>query len=368
MLLRALELTAFRNLADTVLEPGPQLNVLAGDNAQGKTNLLEAIYLLGTLRSFRASKLGELMRWDVEAAGGNARVAGRVDTRGIERKHEVTIQAGKKVARLDGKGVRSPTDYFKWLTTVLFTPDDLGVLRGSPGGRRRLLDRAVFNRTPAYLGEHNDYQRALKSRNAILKDGGPDDMLEIWDFHLARYGARVVARRLAYIAELGPRVAAGYEAITHTGLRARLEYQGLEGLALDASEADLHAALVTAIGRSRGRDRARQFSSVGPHADDLGLWLDDRDVRLYASQGQTRALALALKIAEIRLLRDVHGSDPILLLDDVSSELDPQRNAHLFDFLDEVACQCFLTTTHPEYVRARLNRKDYRVVNGVIEG
>lgn len=392
MIVKAIEVTRFRNLEDAVIEPGPRLNVFSGDNAQGKTNLLEAVYLVGTTRSFRATRLAELPRFGAETA----KVAARVVSQGLTRRHEIALEAGRKSVRLDGKGVRDTTEYFRGISVVLFSPEDLGILRGSPGGRRRLLDRAVFNRVPAYLSESQAYDKVLRSRNALLRDGGPDDLLDVYDSELARHGARIMRRRAAYLAEFAPRVTEAFESITRTGLGAVLRYQPSEQLEdlVEASEPDPwaeaeaaagaqreavpapagdlsgEAALASELGerirRTRHRDRARGHSTLGPHTDDLHIGLDQHDARLFASQGQLRALVLSIKIAEIRLLRDVHGAYPILLLDDVSSELDSQRNAYLFDFLDEISCQCFLTTTHPTHVRAAENRVDFHVLKGAV--
>jgi DNA replication and repair protein RecF len=391
VIVKAIEVSAFRNLTDAVIEPCPRLNVFSGDNAQGKTNLLEAVYLVGTTRSFRATRLQELVRFGSAAA----KVGARVISHGLARRHEIALEAGRKSVRLDGKTVRDTADYFRGISVVLFSPEDLGILRGSPSGRRRLLDRAVFNRVPAYLAESQSYDKVLRSRNALLRDGGPDSLLDVYDEQLASHGARIMRRRAAYLAEFAPRVASAFESITHSGLAASIRYapsEQLEDLVDDAEdrvwaeaeaaaeehreatprpvgdpgEHELARELGERIRRARPRDRARGYSTLGPHTDDLHVLLAEHDARLYASQGQLRALVLAIKIAEIRLLREVHGAYPILLLDDVSSELDSQRNQYLFDFLDEISCQCFLTTTHPDHVRASENREDFHVVKGVV--
>jgi DNA replication and repair protein RecF len=169
----------------------------------------------------------------------------------------------------------------------------------------------------------------------------------------------VIEARRRYLAELTPRFAQAYEAITHSGVQATAAY------AVSHDE-DAHPTLAEALAASRGRDVARRQTHVGPHVDDVELRLGGRSARAFASQGQLRALVLAWKTAEMRLLREVHGDAPVLLLDDVSSELDPQRNQFLFGFLRELACQCFVTTTHPSHVLVSENRLDFQVVEGKV--
>ncbi len=355
MRIHALEARHFRNLEQVLLEPHPRFNVLSGDNGQGKTNVLEAIYLLGTLRSFRAGKTEEMVRF----GAAQANVRARVEKLGTQRLLEVTLAPGHKSARVDGKGARA-SDYFGGFNVVLFAPEDLRLPKGSPSGRRRFLDRAVWNAHPAYLGEVQTYEKVLRSRNAVLRDGGPESMLEVYDEQLARAAVAIVTRRRVLVDELGPRVRAAFEQVTQTGLALAIEYE----TALDIAdiERSMHARLLA----ERRKDLARGATSSGPHVDDLDLVLDEKSAKLYASQGQLRAIVLALKIAEIEFLRDKLGDSPVLLLDDVSSELDPKRNAQLFDFLKSVPCQAFITTTHRSHVLLSEERLDFHVVAGTV--
>ena len=319
MLLHDVSTRAFRNLADQRVELAPNTTVLYGQNGQGKTNFLEACYLLCTLRPLRAQKLLELVRFG--AAG--ARVRGRFELPGGEREVEVAIEDGKRAAQVDGKPVRDPTDLFGGLAVVAFTPDDLNLLRGGPDGRRRLLDRAVQNRHPHHLADARDYLRALKSRNQLLRERAAPALIEAFDEPLARLGTRIRARREELLGEL-------------RALRSQPSGAGEE----------LRAALTQRL----ERDRERGFTSVGPHADELWIGIGERAARLYASQGQARAVMLAFKIAEIENLRAAQGRAPLLLLDDVSSELDPDRNRYLMEYLKSLAAQVVLTTTDAKLV------------------
>jgi DNA replication and repair protein RecF len=350
----ALEASDFRNLQTVFVEPHPRFNVFHGDNAQGKTNLLEAVYLLGTLRSFRAARTDELVRFGTE----KARVRARVEKLGTERLLEVTLSPGHKSARVDGKASRAAS-YFGGFNVVLFAPEDLRLPKGPPAGRRRFVDRAIFNAQPGYLSEAQTYERVLRSRNAVLREGGPLELLEVYDTQLCKAAVPLLERRRAFVSELMPFVERAFERVTQTGLKLEIAYQS----AL-TSEAELAEKLVA----ERRRDLARGATSSGPHTDELRLTLDGRAAASFASQGQLRAMVLALKVAEIEYLTQKLGAPPVLLLDDVSSELDPTRNQQLFAFLQTVPCQAFITTTRPTHVLLSQERKDFHVVTGAISG
>jgi len=268
---------------------------------------------------------------------------------------------------LDGKAVRPLARYFGGFKVVVFTPEDLALPRGAPADRRRFLDRGVFNLRPDYLATAQDYERVLKTRNAVLRQAGDgaidrrrlEDLLAVYDPQLARLGAQVSAARQAFVSVVQDELAAAFAAITRTERRASVRY------ALRAAAAS-EDALLAALGAARAKDLATRATQVGPHRDDLAFELDGREAGAYASQGQLRAIMLAWKTAELAVLARAHCDSPILLLDDVSSELDPQRNAYLFDHLAGLADQCFITTTHPGHVLLRHHRADYRIAGGEI--
>jgi len=364
----SLTVTDFRNLASVELAPSPRATVLVGANGQGKTNLLEAVYFLATLKPLRAVRLAELIRFGQPAA----RVAGDFDGPGGLRRVEVRVEPGGRTALLDGKvlgaGARLE-EYFEGLASVCFSPDDLLVVKGGPDGRRRLLDRAAFNRWPAVLAEARDYVRALRARNAALRAGGPQEVEESFRPPLVAAGARLLARRRALLAELAPRFGAAFREISGPGSpEARLEYRPAAALRLDGEESALAARLAEALASRLERDRERGYTSAGPHADDLAVALDGRGARLFGSQGQQRALVLALKIAEIENLRAALGRPPLLLLDDVSSELDPEKNRYLLAYLAGLSGQSFLTTTDRALVAPAAGRGSafHEVRNGVV--
>lgn len=355
LLLLRVETRAFRNLAAQSVPLSAQTTVLSGPNGQGKTNFLEACYLLCTLRPLRAQKLAELVRFGEP----EALVRGQFELAGGEREVEVSVREGRRSARVDGKAVRDPDELFGGLAVVAFTPDDLALVKGGPEGRRKLLDRAVQNRHPVHLSDARDYLRALKSRNQLLRQGAPQDLLAAFDEPLARLGARLRLRREQVLAELLAPATGSFAEVARGEAPLSLVYQAagrdqddLGETASALGEAGLVGRILAALQRRLQRDRERGYTSIGPHADDLALALGDRPARLFASQGQSRAIVLAFKIGEIENLRARQGRAPLLLLDDVSSELDPERNAFLMTYLGALKGQVLLTTTDPRLVSA----------------
>lgn len=370
MRVESLRLSSVRNLVPTLLEPSARFNVFAGDNGHGKTNLLEAVFVVATVRSFRTSQLTDLIAFGAE----RAHIAARVSGHGMTRIYDLELAPGGKKVRLDGKAVRPLSKYFGDFNVVLFAPEDLQIPRGTPADRRRFLDRAVFNRRVDYLPSIQRYELALKNRNAVLRKAGEGglggkqlfDLLDTYDEQLAELGCAVMAARVEYLAELRPLVRAAFAEITRTGLSADVDYAWGEHRSQTApvpAPAEQRAELL----KSRPRDLARQATSIGPHRDDLRFFLETHDAGGFASQGQLRAIVLAWKTAELELLGRLRQDPPILLLDDVSSELDAQRNRFLFEHLAPRAGQCFITTTHPGHVLISASeRRDYRVADGTI--
>lgn len=365
MLVRSLTLRDVRNLETLTLAPAPRFNVFIGDNGQGKTNLLEALYVACALRSFRTSRLAEI----ICLGEGEARIGATVQRGDMERELAIAVRERSKTVRLDGKAVRPLSRYFGTFNAVLFAPEDLQTPRGSPGGRRRLLDRAVFNLAPGYLVEAQRYDRALRSRNALLREHRAGtvraDLLDVYDRQLGSLGARLIGRRKALLEALEPRFRAAFEAITRADLSAALRYEPSVG-GEAAAEGERAAEIEARLRDERARDLARGATSSGPHRDDLTFILDGHPAQSYASQGQLRALVLAWKTAEIELLTAAHGEAPVFLLDDVSSELDAARNAYLFDFLAASESQCFITTTHSRHVLLDRDRVDFQVHSGSV--
>jgi DNA replication and repair protein RecF len=362
--LLSLHVQDFRNLAAVEVVPSPRATVLLGENGQGKTNLLEAIYVLTTLKPLRAARLAELVRFGEEKAA----VAGDFEGPGGVRRVAVQLAAGGRTAFLDGKPQEKLDGYFEGLAAVCFAPDDLLLVKGGPEGRRRFLDRAAFNRWPAVLAEARDYVRALRARNAALRVG-PAEVEGSFRVPLSRAAARLLVRRRELVLELAPRVETAFREISGPDApAARLAYRAAAGVRIEGGEGEIAAQLEEILEARLDRDREKGFTSAGPHMDDLVLALDGKGAKVYASQGQQRALVLALKIAEIENLRGALGRPPLLLLDDVSSELDPAKNRFLLDYLGALPAQAFLTTTDRRLLEPAAGPETafYRVEKGAV--
>lgn len=348
--LERLEVRDFRNLEAIDLHPHRHFNVLAGPNGQGKTNVLGALYWLATLRPMRG-RVRELVRWRQP----QVKVSGAIEQDGLTHRLAVRFADGQRTALREDKPTRN-AGYFGALSVVLFTPDDVGLVRGPPSDRRRFLDRAIFTGRPGHLADVLAYRRALDARNALLRDGGSNAVLATYETVLAGHGARLAQSRRDYVEALSPRFEAAFGAIADANLKGRLRYR-------ESIEGDAEALQAT-WAAERDKDRQRGFTQRGPHVDDVVFRLLDRPAKAYASQGQQRAMVLALKIAEIEQLEAAQRITPVLLLDDVSSELDPERNRRLFDFLGDFEGQVFITTTDTKFLQISRPRRLFTVHDG----
>lgn len=357
MKIKSLSVSGFRNLKPLNLSPNGRFNIFCGQNAQGKTNILEAIFLLGSLQSFKGSRNTELIQWDQESAT----IRGAVEKHRVSNDVLISISRAAKRVKIDGKTPRTNFDYFGMVNVVLFSPEDLRITKGEPDARRRFLDRAIFNADANYLQQVKDYQRVLKQRNALLKDGHLNDsLLEIYDVQLADYGAMIIDRRQRFLAEYKDHFGRAFRQIVGGEQQVVLEYKTkIEG-------DDLQQAFLDLLQSEHRKDQLRGATSSGPHVDDLAVSIDDRQARIFASQGQHRALVLALKIGEMSFLMEKLGFYPILLLDDVSSELDHLRNKQLLAYLQSIGGQVFITTTDPSLLGIRSAYTAYNVAAGEV--
>ena len=369
MRIRTLALQDFRNLAEVTVAPSPRLTVLLGQNGQGKTNLLEAVYLLTTLRPLRAARLSELVRFGQPRAV----VSALVDGPGGERTLAVEVVPGGRTGSLDGKPIDRLDSYLDGLAAVCFSPDDLLLVKGGPDGRRRFLDRAAFNRWPAVLGEVREFVRALRSRNAAIRDRRryQPEVEESFRDPLVRAAARILRRRRDVAVELEPRLTAAFAEISGPGAPgAALAYRPSGGVDLEGDEVAIAASYAEALSQRLPRDLERGYTTCGPHMDDVLLGIGGRAAKVYGSQGQQRAYVLALRIAEVENLRAVLDQPPLLLLDDVSSELDPAKNGYLLAYVASLPAQAFLTSTDRRLIEPAAGPETafFTVEAGVVEG
>jgi DNA replication and repair protein RecF len=330
-----LSLADFRSYPAVELSLEPGVTALIGPNGQGKTNLVEALGYAATLGSHRVASETPLVRLGAERAV--IRVAVMRD--GRSNLVEIEIVPGKaNRARLNRAPLRRARDILGVLLTVLFAPEDLAVVKGDPAERRRFLDELLVARAPRMAGVRADYDRVLKQRNALLKSAGatrsPDlRTLDVWDAHLARTGAELLAARLELVGALTPLVDKAYDAVSRGGGPTALDYRSslsaAEEIQRTPGERDvLTAALLDELSRMRRAEMERGVTLVGPHRDDLVIRLGPLATRGYASQGESWSIALALRLASYDLLRG-DGAEPVLVLDDVFAELDDERRNRL---------------------------------------
>jgi len=353
---------AFRNLSQVEFEPSQGFNLIEGENGQGKTSLLEAVGMLASLKSFRGAKNAEMIMEGNEQALLRCLLL----RDGVERDLAIEVNPRSRRVLLHNKPVRQLSDLYGLLNLVTFVPEDVGIVRGTPAERRLFFDRMIFAAQHAYAAEVADYEEALRQRNAILRSEQPSRSLaRAFEAELVRHGAAILLRRIAFADRLAPRLLATFGEIFDQALPLTATW---EGELLEPGERPtrdtLEARFTDRLERSWSHDMVRGHTTVGPHRDDLRIALDGRDARTYASQGQQRAAVLAFKISEIRLLEEQLGFAPILALDDVSSELDPQRNARLFAFLSHFEGQVFITTTDRSFIHINTPFRLWRMTRG----
>jgi DNA replication and repair protein RecF len=339
MKLRKLSLAFFRNLQNADLLPGPRFNILHGRNAQGKTNLLESIYLLGTMKSFRMAKNSEMVMWGSSCG----LIEGVVERNGVSREIALTVEKTGKKVRLDHKPVAKLADFFGSLNVVIFSPEDIAMVKGMPDVRRKYLDRAVFSGDASYLFFYHEYFRTLRNRNILLRNGD-DGGLAVWTEKLAEAGSRLIASRLNYIKEIEGLLQEFYGAIAGSGAKAGIAYQP-HFLSGEDLRQDVRPKLTAALANTAAEEKRAGATVVGPHRDDIDFLLGGKVLKHHASQGEQRSFVLALKMAEIEYIQRRHSDPPVLLLDDMTSELDRERNRNLMEFLSNKEMQVFITTT-----------------------
>ena len=360
MYIQSLVLKNFRNIKKTEIFPDTDFNILWGPNAQGKTNFLEAVYLLGNLKSFRASRTQELPFYNAD----EARLSAQVQSGGVRHKVELTIGRQGKSARLNGKEVKRTSGFFGFLRPVLFSPEEVNLLKGYPAGRRSLLDRAVFQADPGYLPRAQAYDRCLKQRNRLLKEGATGGEIASWTEKFLETGTVLRRERSHYLRRIRPLLQETYRAIAADREEGDLIYPPA-----GESEEEIRNSLSRELQRDHEKERRLGQTLAGPHRDDPEFVVNGRSARLFGSQGQQRSLILAFKTAQIIDLERITGEPPVLLLDDMTSELDRQRQGFFFRFLLSRKGQVFITTTEiePLLKEGLCHGRFFRVSNGTFE-
>ncbi len=355
MKIESLKVKNFRNYEYLDLDFDPETNIFYGDNAQGKTNILEAVYLSGTTKSHRGAKDKDMIRFGAD----EAHVRTMVKKRGSRYQIDIHLKRNHpKGIAINKMPIKKASELFGILNLVFFSPEDLNIIKNGPAQRRRFLDLELSQLDQIYLSNLSNYNRAVNQRNSLLKEAANgkeiEETLDLWEEQIARYGNQITDRRKEFVAEIN-------EIIVDIHRRLTKEEDDLN-LVYEPGSGDI--PLAESLKKNWERDLKLKSTTTGPHRDDLGFRLGNLDLRRFGSQGQQRSAALALKLSEIEIVRHKIGETPVLLLDDVLSELDQHRQNALLDNINEI--QTLITCTGvDEFVNHRFSvNKVFHVQNG----
>lgn len=357
MIIRSIELKNFRNYEELQLQLDHGTNILFGDNAQGKTNILESAYVSGTTKSHKGSRDKEMIRF----GESESHIRTIVEKNGMEYQIDMHLKKNRsKGIAINRVPIKKAGELFGILNIVFFSPEDLNIIKNGPSERRRFLDSEICQLDKIYLSDLTKYNKILNQRNKLLKDitFHPDleATLPVWDMQLVSYGRRIIKRRKQFVEELNEIIFDIHKRISGDREELFLKYEPSIDEAFFEDELD----------RAKDKDRRYCQTSVGPHRDDISFFIRDIDIRRFGSQGQQRTCALSLKLAEIELVkRSIHDT-PVLLLDDVLSELDSNRQNYLLNSIHNI--QTVITCTGlDEFVKNRFQiDRVFQVINGKV--
>ena len=363
MTVNSVKIKNFRNITDLSLDADSGVNVIYGENAQGKTNILESIWLFTGCKSFRGAKDIELIKFNENFAKLNLDFSDNLR----DKKTEIIIAEKKKNVSLNGVSLRSTAELIGSFYAVIFSPVHLSLIKDGPAARRKFLDTALCQLKPSYAENLAGYKRALIQRNSLLKDLHLNSelyyMLDIWDDQLARYSAYVVKERLKYIDLLSD-----YSKSIYSGISENREIFSVFYSRKDIDKAlsvkDIYLNEIENLKKTRKEDIFSKNTTVGPHRDDLDILINDVSARSFGSQGQQRSCALALKLGESEIIKKVTGETPVALLDDVMSELDEKRQDYILNHINDR--QVFLTCCDPSQVLRLCEGKSFLIKEGEI--
>jgi len=361
MKLKHLSLVTFRNYMTLEIDFDPGVNLLIGSNAQGKTNLLEACHLLATGRSHRTSRDQEMILWQEEGY----HIKGLVQKKATSEMLELHVnRQGKKIVRINGMLQPKLASLLGQLNVVFFAPEHLELVKGDPSIRRRFLDIAISQISHSYLHHLGQYYQILHQKNALLKQDHPDlALLQIYSQQLAEHGGAMILKRKQILNQLEQDAAVHQKALNQQEV-LRLSYQG--SLPNEMADSLISENLYLQMLEKEKDELFRRTSLIGPHRDDFSVYLNEKSVRHYGSQGQQRSVVLALKLAEAQLMEATTGEKPIIVLDDVLSELDADRQHHLIQALKTMG-QTFISSTVLPPVLSGLQSKVIRIREGRIQ-
>jgi DNA replication and repair protein RecF len=359
MEVQSINIEKFRNIDKINFLPNSRINVIYGENGQGKTNILETIYLVGNLKSFRGGLNNDLVKEGTQSSS----IKAVVGNNNVNHTIDLKINKDSKNLLFDGKNVKNYKDFFSCLRPVVFSPEEVLIVKGPHSLRRALLDRAIFQSSPEYLGKVRAYELCLRQRNKALQERLSLTEITAWTEALIKKGALLRQARFFYIRDIRALFCSTYRHISGNSEEVDIRYQaGGENLQ------DLEESLRQELARGLKRETFQCVTLTGPHRDEIDFILDNRSIRNYGSQGQQRSCILAFKTAQVKLLESSTSESPVLLLDDLNSELDKKRQNFYFEFLLQRTGQVFITTTDlkPFSARDMKNATFFQVVNGRI--
>ncbi len=355
MIIKSIEIQNFRNYEYESIEFDEKTNILYGDNAQGKTNVLEAVFIAGTNKSHKGSKDSELINFN----GDEAHIKAVVSKRDIDYRIDMHIRKSRsKGIAINGVPIKRSSELYGLVNIIFFSPEDLNIIKSGPSARRRFIDMELCQLDKIYVDNLIKYNKTLEQRNKLLKDiyfdSSLEDTLDIWNRNLVNYGSEIIKRRRIFIDKLNSII----EDI-HYRLSGNKEH-----LVISYEESVGEDVFLQELNDNISRDKKSKMTGCGPHRDDISFLIGDVDIRKYGSQGQQRTTALSLKLAEIELVRQSVGDSPILLLDDVLSELDSNRQNYLLNSINDV--QTIITCTGlDEFINNRFNiNRIFKVTDG----
>lgn len=357
MVIKSLKLKNYRNYKLLDLTFDPKTNILYGDNAQGKTNVLEGLYLSGTTKSHRGTKDRDLIQFGED----EAHLETIVEKGGIDFQIDMHLKKNSpKGIAINKIPIRRAGELFGIVHFVFFSPEDLNIIKDGPAGRRRFIDLELSQLDRVYLSNLSNYNRIINQRNSLLKEISfkPEliETLDIWDMQLAEYGTKIIERRNEFIVQVNRIISDIHYKLTGGKERISLSYESSVG----------NLSLEQSLKKNREKDIRFKSTSAGPHRDDICFYTGDLDIRKFGSQGQQRTAALSLKLSEIELVKTLIRDTPVLLLDDVLSELDKNRQNYLLDSIHDI--QTVITCTGlDEFVNHRFSiNKIFHVKNGTV--
>ncbi len=359
MIIKSIELTNFRNYESLNLEFDKGTNILYGDNAQGKTNVLEAIYLSSITKSHKGSKDQDIIRFGENEAHLRTYIEKDSDVYKVDMHLR---KSGSKIIAVNGEKLKKAAGLLGLLNVVFFSPEDLSIIKNSPSERRRFIDMELCQLDSFYLYNLNNYNKIVNQRNKLLKDIYTNyslkDTLDIWDSQLISYGSKIIERRISFINQLNEIIYDIHKKLSGGKEEILIKYE--PNVLIDDFEGDLK--------QNQEKDIRFKTTSVGPHRDDICIMVNGIDIRKFGSQGQQRTAALSLKLSEIELVKKVTKDTPVLLLDDVLSELDSNRQNYLLDSIGNI--QTIITCTGlDDFVNDRFEiNRVYKVSNGMVVG